>query len=356
MVNYDHTLLLFMEDYKIMAERKKAKVKTKVEEKTNYGLSSNDTSKLEFIPSGCDVLDCVLGGGYPIGRVSNIAGNESVGKTGVGVVAMANFRKKYPKGRIWYHDAEAAFDVDYAVQLGLPTDDRVTIIDDTNDVSKTYAKMVEAVDVVRKEKIRGIYVIDTLDALQPTSDSLDEGYDAAKRAGLINSLITKITPQVESANLHLMIVSQLRENLSSVGHADKYKVAGGKALGFYASQRVWLSMVKKLTKTIRGIKRPNGIMVKAVCKKNKIGPPFRECLFPVYFYHGFDNLTANIEFLLSVTDGLEGTGLTKKELGDMDVKDIDGRLSIILSNQVKRVWSELDDEFKFGGRSYEHDN
>jgi len=77
---------------------------------------------LRFIPSGCVLLDCVLGGGWPLGRIVNVVGDKAVGKTLLAIEAAANFVTVYPKGHIWYRQAEADFDEHYARRLGLPVD------------------------------------------------------------------------------------------------------------------------------------------------------------------------------------------------------------------------------------------
>ncbi len=335
------------------------------EVESNYGFNKPNT-KLEFIHSGADLLDCVLGGGYPIGRLSNIVGDSSTNKTGLTIEAIANFRKQYPDGLIWYHDAEAAFDIDYAITLGLPRPDkdkRVTIITNVNSVDETYELMNKAVERVTREGVKGIYVLDTLDAIQPatkekvrdnrkakteeeedyvdTSDELAKGYDNAQRAALLNSLVTKITPKVEKADIHLMIVSQLRENIGVV-FGDKYRVAGGSAFKYYASQRLYLSMIKQLTKTVRGVKNAYGIQIEAKCRKNKIGVPFRKCSLPVYFFYGINNDLANIQYLLSVNGSLDDFVMSKEELKKAEITP---ELSKLLTKQVKKVWYELEREF-----------
>jgi recombination protein RecA len=315
---------------------------------------------LQFVSSGCEVLNCVLGGGYPLGRISNIIGNESTNKTGLSVEAIANFRKDYPDGFIWYQDAEAAFDIDYAITLGLPTDEKTFVIDDTRSIDKTYELMKSAVKTVKEENSTGIYVIDTLDALLPIKDGdeLAEGYDAAKRAALLNSLITSIAGQVRDANIHLMIVSQTRENVGVMMGA-KYRVGGGKALGFYASQRLWLSEKSKITKTVKGIKRAYGIEILAKCKKNKIGFPFRECEFPVIFNYGIDDLSANLDFLKSVKGSLEELGFTNtdvKQIKQEIYDNSDTELIKKIEAHVRKVWAEVESGFIVDKQKYVYSN
>ena len=78
------------------------------------------TAGVEYIPTGCSLLDCVLGGGWARRRISNIVGDKSVGKSLLAIEACANFAQLEPKGKIFYREAEAAFDEPYAEGLGLP--------------------------------------------------------------------------------------------------------------------------------------------------------------------------------------------------------------------------------------------
>src|SRR5258708_1816883 len=77
---------------------------------------------VDFIASGCKLLDCVIGGGWPLGRIVNIVGDRSTGKTLLAMEAMANFLTRYPKGKAYYRETEAAFDKEYAMALGIPMD------------------------------------------------------------------------------------------------------------------------------------------------------------------------------------------------------------------------------------------
>src|SRR6185295_11983985 len=89
----------------------------------------------DFFSSGCTLLDCVLGGGWALGRISNVVGDKAVGKTLLAIEAMANFGRRFPKGRIEYRESEAAFDEGIAATLRMP---------------------VDRVDIVRVEKMRTV--------------------------------------------------------------------------------------------------------------------------------------------------------------------------------------------------------
>ena len=134
-----------------------------------------------FIPSGCALLDCVLGGGWALGRVSNVVGDKSVGKTLLAIEACANFARRFPNGSMWYRESEAAFDEKYATRLGLPLG-RVdfgpegvgteweTVEDVIDDLGKK-------VDRARETGEPGLYIVDTLDAL---SDRAEQNRKAAQ--------------------------------------------------------------------------------------------------------------------------------------------------------------------------------
>lgn len=309
-------------------------VKKKEDKKLVIGNYSVEQKELEFIPSGCTLLDCVLGGGWPLGRISNVVGDKSSNKTGLSVEAIANFRVKYPNGLIWYQDAEAAFDIQYAKLLGLPDDENTYVIDDIRGVEDTYNLIKQATQEVKEKKTVGLYVLDTLDAILPDkkTDEMDEGYDAARRAALINSMITRLVGEIESSNIHFMIVSQIRENIG-VMFGEKYKRSGGKALDFYATQILWLNVMGKLSRTIRGVKKVYGITVKANAKKNKVGLPFRECEFPVIFNYGIDDYTSNVEFLKGIKGGLDG----------LDVEN--SKPIVEVRERASTLWNEIEQEF-----------
>lgn len=331
-------------------------VKKKDKDENSIGLYFEKEKPLEFIPSGCTLLDLVLGGGFPLGRISNIIGNPSTNKTGIGIEAITNFRKKYPKGLVWYQDAEAAFDLTYAYKLGLPKDENVFIIKN-RDLFKTYEIISEAIDTAKETSIPSLYVIDTLDAIVPLKEdgTLAEGYDAAKRAALINSMITNMSTPISEVSMHLMIISQTRENIG-VMFGDKEKVSGGKALGFYASQRLWLKEIKKLKKTIDGVENTYGVQIEAKTKKCKVGLPFRKCEFPLIFFYGIDDVTASLEWLKGVKGGLEKIGIKKEDIKDFAHsvkygKDKDKK-SLIESTVIK-LWNEIETSFLPEGGKYD---
>lgn len=314
----------------------------------NY-FSSEEKKSLEFIPSGCKVLDCVLGGGYPLGRIVNIVGDKSTGKTLAAIEAFANFNRVYPNGKMYYHEAEAAFDTEYADTLGMPIDDVIFVNGDTvEDLFESLSKIIED---EKETDIPILYVVDSLDALSDKDEKerkIDAGSYAMTKQKKMSEIFRRLAKDIEKTKICLMIISQVRDNIG-VMFGEKHTRSGGKALDFYASQILWFSEMGKIKKTIRGIERPIGIKVKAKCKKNKIGLPYRECVFPILFAYGIDDVTANLDFLNDVKGALEEIGIENLK----SIPEITPELKGIISNQVVKIWNETEESFMPKTKKYE---
>jgi recombination protein RecA len=304
---------------------------------------------LVFIPSGSTTLDCVLGGGWPLRRISNIIGDHSTGKTGLAVEAMINFKKKFSKGHVAYQEVESAFDVEYADKLGLDMND-VDFIEDIETVDGTMKSVYKFLARVEGSNQPGLYVIDTVDAIHDQQKKeLEEGYDKAKRAGLVNSMITQFAGDFKRANANLMIVSQVRQNIG-VMFGPKFRRAGGKAMDFYASQCLWLSEMGEIKKTIDKVERVIGIKIRAKLRKCKVGKPRRVCEFPIIFDYGVDDVTANVEWLKSVKKLNEfidnyAEGYSIEEL-IKEIKSGNKELGTTLCNEVIDYWNQIEAKFE----------
>ena len=133
----------------------------------------------QFISTGCTVLDCRLAGarapgGWALGRVVNLVGDTQVGKTLIAIETCANFHRQYPKGHIWYREAEGAFDVRYAERVGLPvgvvdfgSDGENSVWDTIDDISEDLDACLSKAE---KSKQPGIYIIDSLDAVSSRAE------------------------------------------------------------------------------------------------------------------------------------------------------------------------------------------
>lgn len=274
------------------------------------------TGSIKFIPSGCKLLDLVLGGGWALGRVSNVVGDKAVGKTLLAIEACTNFAHTYPKGKIWYREAESAFDLDYAAALGMPLD-RIKFRDDLETVEDFYDDLRAQAKKAEELGVSGLYILDSLDALSDKSEmerDIDKGTYGAQKAKQMSTLFRKLVRRIRATNIHLMIISQVRDNIG-VTFGRKFSRSGGRALDFYASQVVYLALIEKIHKTKAKQKRTIGIRVRAKCDKNKIGLPFRECDFNIIFGFGVEDYQAGLEWLADVKK-LELLGISEKAVPD----------------------------------------
>lgn len=288
----------------------------------SYFASSKERTGLEFVSTGCAVLDEVMGGGYALGRMSNIIGDKSTGKTLLAIEACGNFAKKYPDGLIRYAEAEAAFDPGYAGALGMPMDrvefadwkrttkrkktkdeDIDVAVDRDDDASdRTVEWVFEDIQATLK-RLKGrpcMYVVDSLDALSDRAEQergMDAGSYGMEKAKRLGEMFRRLVGQMEDSRMCLIIISQVRDNIG-VTFGSKYKRSGGHAMDFYATHCLWLSNLGQIHKTINGIKRTIGVDIKAQCQKNKIGLPWRTCEFPILFGYGIDDATAHAQWLV----------------------------------------------------------
>jgi recombination protein RecA len=313
---------------------------------------SSPPKSVDFIPSGCTTLDCTLGGGWPLGRISNIVGDKSTGKTLLAIEAAANFVKTYD-GKVWYREAEAAFDKNYAAALGMPiskVDFGKQRFDTVEDVFEDLKESVEwSIDKNRP----GLYIVDSLDALSDRAEMVrkkGEGSYGTAKAKELSELFRRQVRTIEESHLHVMFISQVRDNIGAM-FGKKQKRSGGHALDFYASQVLWLSFLGQVHRTVNGHKRTIGVDIKAKCEKNKIALPFRECEFTIEFGFGTNSIAASVNWLKEVKRlgdiGLKGEEAAKKFL--VEARDFDSDTyrseDARIAKVVREVWTEIETTF-----------
>lgn len=283
-------------------------------------------SDIQFIPSGCKLLDLSLGGGWARRRIVNIVGDKSTGKTLLAIEASANFSFIEPKGIIRYREAESAFDDSYAAALGFPVErvDRGEQINTVEDVFEDLDK------VIKGAKVPELYIVDSLDALSDRAElerDIDQGSFGAAKAKKLSELFRRLVRALSDKDVTVIFISQVRDNIG-VLIGKKTTRSGGRALDFYSSQTAWLAQVKRLTKEIKGVKRVVGVEVKATIEKNKIALPYREATFQIRFGYGIDDYKACTEFLKTV-------GVAHEKNADLTT----------LQRMVEEQWFEIESKF-----------
>lgn len=335
-----------------------ARVRAKVEESVdNYFTSSK--SSIKFSSTGCTLLDCALGGGYVLGRVTNIVGDKSTSKTALATEAIINFLVAYPNGKAKYAETEAAYDKEYAKAMGLPLG-KVDFGDADNPLNtvEDFAQDLEKfVDEQTQKKCPGIYVLDSLDALSDEAEmsrDLKEGTYGVQKAKNLSIMFRKMTRKIEKSNVLLIVISQVRDNIGAM-FGEKHKRSGGRALDFYATHALWLANLGRIKKTIKKVERPIGIKIKASIKKNKIALPFREAEFGFMFGFGIDDVAASLTWLHAVgrfadTELLPETA-SKEDLAKLfrEVENLSTEEYIELKQKitpiVQKVWREIETQF-----------
>lgn len=332
-----------------------AAAETPISRAASEYFASGSEKDLEFISSGCVLLDEALGGGWVEGRIVNLVGDRSSGKTLLAIEACANFNRKHPNEKIRYGEAEAAFDKAYAGALGMPLQSVEFTEGDTelNTVEDFYNDIVKFIDS-RKGK-PGLYVLDSLDALSDEAEQgreLNEGTYGANKAKMMGQIFRRIVRKLEKSRVTLIVISQLRDKIN-VSFGETKTRSGGRALDFYATHIVWLAQIGRLKKTCGGVERPYGVNVRASVKKNKVGMPYREVDFPILFGYGVDDLTAGVEWLQEVKAeaALEELGVTKagykvrisslRDKGGEPVREFRSRLNAL----VRQEWKEVEMRF-----------
>ncbi len=254
-----------------------------------------------FISSGGTLLNLALtntvDNGYRAGRIVNIVGDRSSGKSLLAIEVMSYayhiMKKKYDM-KLIYDEGEAAFDKEYASKLGLPVDK----IDfrESETIEDWYASLEKEINLPTKEKKDfTIYILDSLDSIVSEGEleeDFNKGGFGMNKQKQMSKLFRRLVRKIRENNILLIVISQLRDKIGVTFGETKTR-AGGRALDFYASHIIWLYEKGKIKKG----NLPVGLEIKAKIKKNKLWRPFREADFSILFEYGIDDLGSNVDFL-----------------------------------------------------------
>lgn len=280
--------------------------------------------------TGLDLLDLVVGGGegmgFPGGYIVNFVGDKSAGKTALSIEMLVANKVKFGKAFHPNHDdAESGCTFDTQRMYG------VELYGDKPPRKSTTVEQMDAnvglwLEELGKKGL-GIYVVDSLDGLsdedkeeraESRKDQMEKG-KTVKDDGTYGTGAAKFLSQeffktkaaaIQDHDALLVIVSQVRENLTAGMFGKKLKRSGGKALDFYSHTCLWLSTVRKIVRKVGDESRVVGVVVEARTEKSKTPRPYRSCRFTFYFDYGLDNIGTNLDYLFDLRG--EDGDLTKE--------------------------------------------
>lgn len=317
-------------------------------------------TRVEFINTGSTLLNLAASGksegGWARGRIINIVGDGSSGKTLLALEACAQtfYHIKEIKSKLYskvkkiiivYNNREGVMDFPLEEMFGNEFVKEVNWIcsETCEEFGRDYQRRVNNL----KEGEFLLYVADSLDAFDSsaskkrieksieTDKDMEGSYGMEKAKYFSAGFFSHLCNNMQGKDATLICISQVRDNINAGLFGDKQKRVGGKALDFYTHQVCWLAVRGKLKKEIKKQKRVYGIRLKAVFKRNKTAKPFREAEFDILFDYGIDNIGSLCKYLsIKPTDEF----INKLENNPEQLKEI--------IQQVEKEWNEIEEKIK----------
>jgi len=323
------------------------------------------------IPTGSTLLDLALGGGWIIGEGIQLYGKEGSGKSQLALEAMTNLFMNWRTPQGFYLDAEGRFNTEYAQILHTPVN-KIDFMEDCCGYTERFIKRVESVLKEQMALDPGkrcpiLNVVDSLDMMtteKEKGDDADDGYHLLKHR-LIGEYFRRNVDAFREAQYTPMFISQIRDKVEKTGgYGPKEYVTGGATLRFLSSQRVKLTQLDKIDRTIDGITRTVGTKIKAYVAKNSITAPFKEVDLSIKFNYGIEDWQSCLVYLkkhkyLHLVPGGSDFQPESKQLINFE-RQIDAitdslEFSSIVSKIQKattEAWHEIEEKFKVTRTKY----
>ena len=265
--------------------------------KTAFFLDGDDDSPSnvkDWISTGSDMLDLAIsnrpGGGFPVGRITEITGLEASGKSLLASHALAETQKR--GGLAVYIDTEAATSSEFLTAIGVDLKTMLYVpLETIEEIFETIETIVEQVRKSEKDRLVTIVVDSVMGA--STKIEMDSEYDkdgyATSKSIILSKAMRKVTNWIARENICLIFTNQLRTKLG-VTFGDSWTTAGGKAIPFHASVRLRLKSTGQIkAKDQHGVEQIVGTKTNVSVVKNRMGPPHRKIDYEIYYDSGIDN-------------------------------------------------------------------
>lgn len=284
----------------------------------------------ERISSGCVALDAIMGGGFPVGRVTEIYGDPSSGKSLIAAVAAGLAQQSH--AIVAYEDTETTVSQEMMSVLGVDVDN--LIYDSADTIEEVFNFFDLMVDSRNKNAADDLLFL-IWDSVAATSIQLEMDKDTGssvmgRHALYMSQGLRKFTHVIANQRVCCLILNQVRQKIG-IMFGDSTATFGGKALEFHSSVRVKLDLAGKIRTTDK--KHVIGMMTVATCTKNKTSMPFRQAKLPIFFGSGIDDAMATFYYM-------KDNNLMKSSGANYTIQLVDGELTF-----TKKQWRKVFDDY-----------
>jgi recombination protein RecA len=342
--------------------RKLARIKQdtlvkQVIEVSKHSRRDSEANSSLLIPSGSTLLNLACSdnyqGAYGVGKVINIIGDSSSGKSFLALSCLAegSMIKSFGDYDLYYDDAEDALEFDIKKLFGEKLSNRLILSSNSDTIEDFYGNIIK---VIKKDK-PFIYILDSLDSVSSVdeqkraevygSGKIPDGSYKMDKPKLVSEILRVITRDIKQKEALVMVVSQTRDNIG-FGAMFKPKVrSGGKALTFYSCHEIWLAIKSR----IKEKNRETGVTTQAKITKNKLTGKRRTIEFPINYSYGIDNIMANINFLIEenywrkegkskiIAKDFRLEGTMRKLLVEIEEKNLEKELNLLVADAWRNI-------------------